>query len=188
MVRFEERSIAREDYQFWQPHRFDIIFCRNVIMYLSTRVLGEVIARFARALAPDGFLFLSHAEPLRGISQAFHVEHAQGAFYYVLRKAASESPAGLRSAAWPIRPRPNALKVSLSRNGVTASTLSTSPRNSGSFQGSASTAASCAIAKPAVPKPAPTLPEVEMQAEQRPRLRLGASDDGGTVRRRAGNC
>ena len=62
-------------------------------MYLSARVLGEVIARFARALAPDGFLFLSHAEPLRGISQAFQVEHCAGAFYYVLRNA-SESPAG----------------------------------------------------------------------------------------------
>ena len=176
MVRFEERSIAHEDYQFWQPHRFDIIFCRNVVMYLSTRVMGEVIARFARALAPDGFLFLSHAEPLRGISQAFHVEHAQGAFYYVLRNA-SESPAGSGSAAWPIRPRPNgsrALEPSLSRNGVAASTLFSSPRNSGSFQGSTSTAAICAVTKPAVAKPAPPPPEVEMQAEQRPRLRLGA--------------
>jgi len=58
---------------------FDVVFCRNVIMHLSARVLGEVVARFARVLAPDGFLFLSHAEPLRGISQAFRVEHAEGA-------------------------------------------------------------------------------------------------------------
>ncbi len=107
MVRFEERSLAQEDHQFWLPHRFDIIFCRNVTMYLSARVLGEVIARFARVLAPDGFLFLSHAEPLRGISQAFHVEHAQNSFYYVLRKAA-ESPAALRPAEKPIRSRNDA--------------------------------------------------------------------------------
>jgi chemotaxis protein methyltransferase CheR len=86
MVRFEERSLALEDYQFWQPHRFDIIFCRNVIMYLSARAVREVIARFARVLAPDGYLFLSHAETLRGISQAFDVEYAEGAFYYRLRK------------------------------------------------------------------------------------------------------
>jgi chemotaxis protein methyltransferase CheR len=102
MVRFEERSIAREDYQFWQPHGFDVIFCRNVIMYLSARVVSEAIGRFARALAPDGFLFLSHAEPLRGISQAFHVQHAQGAFYYVLRR-----PSGP-----VIPPRPGARPVS----------------------------------------------------------------------------
>ena len=79
MVRLEERSLAVEDDQFWHPHSFDIIFCRNVIMYLSARVVREVIARFARVLAPDGFLFLSHAEPLRGTSQAFHVEYAEGA-------------------------------------------------------------------------------------------------------------
>ena len=66
MVRFDERSVAAEDYQFWQPHRFDIIFCRNVIMYLSARVVREVIARFARALAPDGFLF---SEPRRAAAR-----------------------------------------------------------------------------------------------------------------------
>jgi chemotaxis protein methyltransferase CheR len=95
MVKFEERGLASEDYRFWQPASFDIVFCRNVSMYLSARALGEVIARFARVLAADGFLFLSHAEPLRGISQAFHVEHAQGSFYYVLRSA-NESPAPSR--------------------------------------------------------------------------------------------
>jgi chemotaxis protein methyltransferase CheR len=100
MVQFDERSIALEDYQFWQPHRFDIVFCRNVIMYLSARVVSEVIARFARVLAPDGFLFLSHSEPLRGISQAFQVEHAQGTFYYVQRDA-SGSPTSQRPGAWP---------------------------------------------------------------------------------------
>ena len=103
MVRFDERNIALEDHQFWQPHRFDVIFCRNVVMYLSARVVAEVIARFARVLAPDGFLFLSHAEPLRGISQAFHVEHAQGTFYYVLRQPGA-APIALRSVAWPMSP------------------------------------------------------------------------------------
>jgi chemotaxis protein methyltransferase CheR len=85
MVRFEERNLALEDYDFWRPCSFDLIFCRNVTMYLSVRALGEVVARFARVLTPDGFLFLSHAEPLRGLSQAFQVEHAHGAYYYVLR-------------------------------------------------------------------------------------------------------
>src|ERR1700731_557848 len=110
MVRFEERSIAREDYQFWQPHRFDIVFCRNVIMYLSARVVSEVLARFARVLASDGFLFLSHAEPLRGISQAFHVEHAQGTFYYVLRDAGGSNTS----------PRPGARPGSIQRSTFTA--------------------------------------------------------------------
>lgn len=99
MVRFEERSLAHEDLRFWQPRRFDVVFCRNVIMHLSARVLGEVVARFARVLAPDGFLFLSHAEPLRGISQAFRVEHAEGAFYYVLREARRSPAISISSAS-----------------------------------------------------------------------------------------
>jgi chemotaxis protein methyltransferase CheR len=132
MVEFEERGLAAEDHRFWQPDSFDIIFCRNVTMYLSARALGEVIARFARVLAADGFLFLSHAEPLRGISQAFHVEHAQGSFYYVLRNA------------------------------------------SGSSAHDRLTAASCVVAKSGLAEPAPTPPEMETLAEQRPSLSLGA--------------
>ena len=98
MVQFEERNLAIEDHSFWRPDSFDVIFCRNVTMYLSARALGEVIARFARALAPDGFLFLSYTEPLRGISQAFQVEHYRGSFYYKLgdpkasRAVLNESP------------------------------------------------------------------------------------------------
>jgi chemotaxis protein methyltransferase CheR len=97
MVRFEERNLAVEDSSFWQPHSFDVVFCRNVTMYLSARALAALIARFTKVLAPDGFLFLSYAEPLRRISHAFHVEHAHGAFYYVPRNA---------SAAPEFRPSP----------------------------------------------------------------------------------
>ena len=189
MVRFEERSIAHEDYQFWQPHRFDIIFCRNVIMYLSARVVGEVIARFARALAPDGFLFLSHAEPLRGISQAFHVEHAQGAFYYVLRNA-SEPPASLRPGAWPVSPRKDAITA------ADAIGVARPPDRVDPFhvvialrfvQGSTS-AASCAVSKPAARTGSAFARDGEpgrKGCEPQPRR---SSDEGGTVRRGAGYC
>jgi chemotaxis protein methyltransferase CheR len=174
IVRFKERSLAQEDHRFWQPRRFDIIFCRNVTMYLSARVPGEVIARFARVLAPDGFLFLSHAEPLRGISQAFHLEHAQDSFYYVLRKAAG-SPAVLRSAAWPIRLRNDAARAlapSVLRDRLADSILSASSQSSRSLQNSGLTAANCASAKPAIAEPAP--PSLEVAA-QRPSLSLGAA-------------
>jgi len=108
MVRFDERSLAIEDFQFWGPHRFEIIFCRNVVMYLSPRVVREVIARFAHALAPDGFLFLSHAEPLRGISQAFRAKHAEGAFYYMLREANGAATSS-ESDGWALGPRTDAI-------------------------------------------------------------------------------
>ena len=109
MVQFEERNLAIEDHSFWRPHSFDVICCRNVTMYLSARALGEVIARFARVLAPDGFLFLSYTEPLRGISQAFQVEYSHGAFYYKLRDP-NATPAVSNGAAAPPAPVLSKLK------------------------------------------------------------------------------
>ena len=176
MVRFDELSVAREDYQFWQPHGFDIIFCRNVIMYLSARVVGEAVARFARALAPDGFLFLSHAEPLRGISQAFLVEHAEGAFYYVLRHAGGP-PALQKQRAWPVSPRKDTAwppKLSVSNARVTSPAHSASSRGASSIQRSTITPVR-AVAEPAFAEPPPPTLDAVSRAEKGTSLSLGAA-------------
>ena len=75
MVKFEERNLTVEDESFWAPGRFDIVFCRNVIMYFTPEVARAVLARIAHSLAPGGYLFLGHAESLRGMSTAFHLRH-----------------------------------------------------------------------------------------------------------------
>ncbi len=85
MVTFEERNLAEDDRAFWQPGSFDVIFCRNVIMYMTIEAQRDVIARISRALAPGGFLFLGHAETLRGLSQDFHLRHTHETFYYQRR-------------------------------------------------------------------------------------------------------
>ncbi|HVU15213.1 MAG TPA: CheR family methyltransferase [Phototrophicaceae bacterium] len=81
-VRFEERNLIDDDPNFWQPESFDIIFCRNVIIYFSAVQAQALVSRFTRALAPGGYLFLGHAENLRGLSQDFHVCHTHDTFYY----------------------------------------------------------------------------------------------------------
>jgi chemotaxis protein methyltransferase CheR len=162
-VRFDERNLALEDHNFWQPRSFDLVFCRNVTMYLSARALGEVVARFARVLAPDGFLFLSHTEPLRGIPQAFHVEHAHGAFYYVLH-AANDKPAGA--------PRgPDQSHDSLATSILSASAPSFSP----SFRLTAATSARCPPETPGVGKPSAYPLDLRHLTEQPPSLNLGAA-------------
>ena len=176
MVQFDERSVALEDYQFWQPHRFDIVFCRNVIMYLSARVVREVIARFARVLASDGFLFLSHAEPLRGISQAFHVEYAEGAFYYTLRNAGGPSTP-LSPDLWPATPRKDVFRPpirSVTRGRPLTSVLPGLSVRPGSIDRSMLTA-SFAIASPAVAESAPPSPDEASPAEKGTSLSLGAA-------------
>lgn len=97
-VRFEERNLADDDPAFWRPESFDVIFCRNVIIYFSPEQAQALVRRFARALAPGGYLFLGHAENLRGLSQDFHVCHTHDTFYYrrrsrdeIARKQPAES-------------------------------------------------------------------------------------------------
>lgn len=49
----------------------DVIFCRNVLMYLQTDCRGAVLKRMASLLAPDGVLFLDPAEHLGGAAPLF---------------------------------------------------------------------------------------------------------------------
>ena len=77
-VTFEERNLAEDDAELWSPGAYDLVFCRNVLMYFTPQGAQAVAARIARALAPGGYLFLGHAETLRGLSQAFHLRHTHG--------------------------------------------------------------------------------------------------------------
>src|SRR5271168_265156 len=85
-VTFEERNLVDADPLFWQREAFDVVFCRNVIMYLEPEAARGVVARIAESLSPGGFLFLGHAETLRGISQDFHLRHTHDTFYYQRRR------------------------------------------------------------------------------------------------------
>jgi chemotaxis protein methyltransferase CheR len=87
LVTFEERNLIEEDPLFWLSDAFDVVFCRNVTMYFTSEITRSVIARIAKSTAPGGFLFLGHAENLRGVSQSFHLRHTHETFYYQRREA-----------------------------------------------------------------------------------------------------
>jgi chemotaxis protein methyltransferase CheR len=46
---------------------FDLILCRNVLIYFSAEGRARVVERLLRHLHPEGFLFLGHAETLSGL-------------------------------------------------------------------------------------------------------------------------
>lgn len=81
-VRFERRNFTLDDPGLWSPERFDVVFCRNVLMYFSTELMTAVIGRISRALAPGGYLFLGSAETLRTIRTDLQLRQSDGAFYY----------------------------------------------------------------------------------------------------------
>ena len=98
-VKFEARNLAEDDAELWQPDAYDIVFCRNVLMYFTPRSTRALVARIARALVPNGTLFLGSAETLRGLSQEFHLQHTHGSFYYQRKELAEQAPVPPRSAA-----------------------------------------------------------------------------------------
>jgi chemotaxis protein methyltransferase CheR len=110
-VTFEERNLLADDPLFWQEDAFDLVLFRNVGMYFPPEVMQAVTRRIARALAPGGFLFLGHAETLRGISRDFHLRQSHGCFYYQ-RRGPDEAATGIASATVAALPAPAPTHVS----------------------------------------------------------------------------
>ncbi len=82
LVAFELANLVDPHAPFWSPSTYDVVFCRNVMMYFSPEQARMLIDRIRHALAPGGYLFLGHAETLRGVSHDFHLRHTHGSFYY----------------------------------------------------------------------------------------------------------
>jgi chemotaxis protein methyltransferase CheR len=51
--------------------RFDVIFCRNVLIYFDQKTKVDVLERLARVIEPDGYLILGAAETVVGLTDAF---------------------------------------------------------------------------------------------------------------------
>ena len=60
MIDFMQVNLIRDDWPFKEP--FDIVFCRNVMIYFDAPTQRKVLERIHRVMKPGGMLFVGHAE------------------------------------------------------------------------------------------------------------------------------
>ncbi|OQY16357.1 MAG: chemotaxis protein CheR [Desulfobacteraceae bacterium 4572_35.1] len=54
------------DHSFALPHKMDVIFCRNVVIYFDKETQEQLMGKFCQNLLPGGYLFLGHSESIQG--------------------------------------------------------------------------------------------------------------------------
>jgi chemotaxis protein methyltransferase CheR len=70
MVKYQQLNLLAD---FAKLGRFDLILCRNVLIYFDTETKISVLNRLARSTASDGYLMLGAAETVVGLTNSFKV-------------------------------------------------------------------------------------------------------------------
>jgi len=76
-VRFKRLNLLGPDAP--TSGKFDVIFCRNVIIYFEPHNQLKVLRHLTDALVPGGYLFIGHSETLHGLP--LPLEHAGPTVY-----------------------------------------------------------------------------------------------------------
>ena len=80
LLRFRRLNLLDDPWPMRAP--FDVIFCRNVLIYFDKPTQHRLLERMASMLSPDGFLMLGHAEAIHGFD---HLYRAVGHSIYQAR-------------------------------------------------------------------------------------------------------
>ncbi|WP_190273224.1 CheR family methyltransferase [Shewanella sediminis] len=62
--------------------KFDIIFCRNVLIYFAPEAKAKILRQFAAALNPKGILFLGASESIAGLTEEYDMVRCNPGIYY----------------------------------------------------------------------------------------------------------
>ncbi len=97
MVQYREFNLLSDPGALGQ---FDVVFCRNVLIYFDQVTKGAVLGRIARTMPADGYLYLGGAETVLGISDKFAPVPGQRGIY-----ARTPTTAAVSAPAMPIAAR-----------------------------------------------------------------------------------
>jgi chemotaxis protein methyltransferase CheR len=106
MIQYKPLNLLQD---FSSMGKFDIIFCRNVLIYFDQEMKTQIFGRLAKCTEPDGFLALGAAETVVGLTDTFKPHADKRGLYRpnVVRAAPSivpsMTPVGLKAAASPAR-------------------------------------------------------------------------------------
>ena len=65
--------------------KFDIIFCRNVLIYFSPEVKKKILQKIAACLQDDGILFLGASESISDLTDKFTMVRCNPGLYYLIK-------------------------------------------------------------------------------------------------------
>jgi chemotaxis protein methyltransferase CheR len=95
MVQHRQLNLLHD---FAQLGAFDIIFCRNVLIYFDQETKINIFGRLARVMEPDGFLVLGAAETVVGLTDVFKPFPERRGLY---RPSGTAGAAGRTGTTWP---------------------------------------------------------------------------------------
>ncbi len=81
MVRFINLNLF-DQFQMRRMRNYDIIFCRNVLIYFDDNSKRQVVSSLYDSLRPGGYLFIGYSESLHNISRSFKLRHFNRALVY----------------------------------------------------------------------------------------------------------
>lgn len=78
-IRFQSLNLLG---QYGALGQFDIIFCRNVLIYFSSELKADILKKMHKQLNPGGYLLLGASESLSGLSDYYKMIHCRPGIIY----------------------------------------------------------------------------------------------------------
>jgi chemotaxis protein methyltransferase CheR len=95
LVQFKQFNLLQD---YAHLGKFDVIFCRNVLIYFDQATKSDIFNRLAKATEPDGYLFLGAAETVVGLTDSYRVCPKRRGVYLPNTTRAAIPAAGAGSA------------------------------------------------------------------------------------------